>query len=76
LLSRRTRRDLRGDRQAQQQDARRRSRRRTRDGNNAASSEPQTPALADSRAREVVSDDIAHVLRSGGMGEDDTTRPL
>src|SRR5712691_2005117 len=37
-----------------------------------ASSEPQMPALADfARAREAVADDMAHVLRSGGMGEDD-----
>ena len=37
-----------------------------------ASSEPQTPALADiARARTAVADDMAHVLRSGGMSEDD-----
>ena len=37
-----------------------------------ASSEPQTPALADfARARDAVADDMTHVLRSGGMGEDD-----
>jgi hypothetical protein len=37
-----------------------------------ASSEPPTPALADvARARDAVADDMAHVLRSGGMGEDD-----
>jgi hypothetical protein len=37
-----------------------------------ASSDPQTPALADfARARAAVADDMAHVLRSGGMGEDD-----
>jgi hypothetical protein len=37
-----------------------------------ASSEPQTPALEDfARAREAVADDVTHVLRSGGMGEDD-----
>jgi hypothetical protein len=34
---------------------------------------PRSPT---SRAREAVADDIAHVLRSGGMSEDDTTRPL
>ena len=34
-----------------------------------ASSEPQTPALADfARARDAVADDMTHVLRSGGMG--------
>jgi hypothetical protein len=37
-----------------------------------AASVPQTPALADfARARTAVADDMAHVLRSGGMGEDD-----
>jgi hypothetical protein len=37
-----------------------------------ASFEPQTPALADfARAREAVADDMAHVLRAGGMSEDD-----
>jgi hypothetical protein len=37
-----------------------------------ASSDPQTPPLADfARAREAVADDMAHMLRSGGMGEDD-----
>jgi hypothetical protein len=37
-----------------------------------ASSDPQTPALEDfARAREAVADDMAHVLRSGGMSEDD-----
>jgi hypothetical protein len=37
-----------------------------------ASSDPQTPALADfARARNAVADDMAHVLRSGGMSEDD-----
>jgi len=37
-----------------------------------ASSEPQTPALADfARAREAVADDMTHVLRSGGMSEED-----
>jgi hypothetical protein len=37
-----------------------------------ASSDPQTPALADfARARNAVADDMAQVLRSGGMGEDD-----
>jgi len=36
------------------------------------SSEPQTPALADfARARTAVADDMAHVLGSGGMSEDD-----
>jgi hypothetical protein len=37
-----------------------------------ASSEPQTPALENfARARDTVADDMAHVLRSGGMSEDD-----
>jgi hypothetical protein len=37
-----------------------------------ASSDPQTPALADfARARNAVADDMAQVLRSGGMSEDD-----
>jgi hypothetical protein len=37
-----------------------------------ASSEPQAPALADlARAREAVADDMTHVLRSGGLSEDD-----
>jgi hypothetical protein len=37
-----------------------------------ASSDPQTPALADfAVARDAVADDMAHVLRSGGMSEDD-----
>ena len=37
-----------------------------------ASSDPQTPALPDvARARGAVADDMAHVWRSGGMGEDD-----
>ena len=37
-----------------------------------ASSDPQTPALEDfARARAAVGDDMAHVLRSGGMSEDD-----
>jgi hypothetical protein len=37
-----------------------------------ASSDPQTPARGDvARARDAVADDMAHVLRSGGMGEDD-----
>jgi hypothetical protein len=37
-----------------------------------ASSGPQTPALADlGRARDAVADDMAHVLRSGGLSEDD-----
>ena len=37
-----------------------------------ASSDPQTPALRDfALARDAVAGDMAHVLRSGGMGEDD-----
>src|SRR5262249_41976248 len=37
-----------------------------------ASSDPQTPALEDfARARAAVAEDMAHVLRSGGMSEDD-----
>jgi len=37
-----------------------------------ASSDAQTPALADvARARAAVTDDMAHVLRSGGTSEDD-----
>jgi hypothetical protein len=37
-----------------------------------AASGSQTPALADfARAREAVADDMAHVLRAGGMSEDD-----
>jgi len=37
-----------------------------------ASSGPQTPALEDfARARDAVGDGMAHVLRSGGMSEDD-----
>jgi hypothetical protein len=37
-----------------------------------ASSDLQTPALENfARARDAVGDDMAHVLRSGGMGEDD-----
>src|SRR5499427_6745976 len=37
-----------------------------------ASSDPQTPAFGDfARAREAVADDMTHVLRSGGMSEDD-----
>src|SRR5215813_14929781 len=37
-----------------------------------ASSDPQTPALADfTRARNAVADDMAHVLRAGGMSDDD-----
>ena len=37
-----------------------------------ASSDPQTPALGDvMRARDAAAGDMAHVLRSGGMGEDD-----
>src|SRR5262249_18529320 len=37
-----------------------------------ASSDPQTPALADfARARNAVADDMAQVLRSGGMSDDD-----
>ena len=37
-----------------------------------ASSEPQMPVLADfARARAAVADDMARVLRSGGMSEDD-----
>jgi len=37
-----------------------------------ASSDPQTPALADvARARAAVADDMVQVLRAGGMSEDD-----
>jgi len=37
-----------------------------------ASSDPQTPALGDvARVRDAVAEDMAHVLRSGGMSEDD-----
>jgi len=37
-----------------------------------ASSDPQTPALAGfARARNAVADDMAQVLRSGGMSDDD-----
>src|SRR5262249_48724264 len=37
-----------------------------------ASSDPQTPALADfARARNAVADDMAQALRSGGMSDDD-----
>ena len=37
-----------------------------------ASSDPQTPALADfARARNAVTDDMAQALRSGGMSDDD-----
>jgi len=37
-----------------------------------ASADPRTPALGDvARARDAVAEDMAHVLRSGGMSEDD-----
>jgi hypothetical protein len=37
-----------------------------------ASSDPPTPVLGDvMRARDAVAEDMAHVLRSGGMSEDD-----
>ena len=37
-----------------------------------ASSDPQTPALGDvARARDAVAEHMAHVLRSGGMSDDD-----
>jgi len=37
-----------------------------------ASSDPQSPALEGfARARDAVGDDMAHMLRSGGMSEDD-----